>query len=135
SKSLWQQWGRLSKVDGVLYRQWVSDDGLHTRWQLVVPEDSRSEIIRLAHTGMTGGHLGVQKTIHQVQLRAYWPGWKRDVRKYCQQCSECTQYFRGMPPRQGPLQTFPVGEPFERIAIDLTGPHPTSRSGHVYILT
>ena len=28
-----------------------------------------------------------------------------------------------------------VGEPMERMAIDLTGPHPTSRAGHVYIMT
>ena len=32
------------------------------------------------------------------------------------------------------LQSCPTGEPWERIAIDLTGPHPVSRSGHTYIL-
>jgi transposase InsO family protein len=28
-----------------------------------------------------------------------------------------------------------VGEPLERLAIDITGPHPKSRAGHVFILT
>ena len=28
-----------------------------------------------------------------------------------------------------------MGEPMERIAMDLTGPHPTSKSGNMYILT
>ena len=47
----------------------------------------------------------------------------------------CSQYRRGLPPRQGPLQPLPCGEPWERLSIDITGPHPRSRRGHVYILT
>lgn len=79
--------------------------------------------------------MGIRRTLHQVQRRAYWPGWKDDVRRFCQRCHECATYHRGTPKRQGLLQVCPVGEPWERIAIDLTGPHPTSRSGHTYILT
>jgi transposase InsO family protein len=33
------------------------------------------------------------------------------------------------------MQEMAIGAPFERIGIDLTGPHPPSRRGHVYILT
>jgi transposase InsO family protein len=33
------------------------------------------------------------------------------------------------------LQVTSVGEPYEKIAIDLTGPHIKSKSGNVYILT
>jgi transposase InsO family protein len=79
--------------------------------------------------------MGVRRTMHQLQRRAYWPGWQRDVRRYCQHCQECTTYHRGVPKRQGLLQPCLVGEPWERVAIDLTGPHPKSRSGHVFILT
>ena len=50
-------------------------------------------------------------------------------------CSECAAYHRGAPTRQGPMQIFLVGELFERVALDLTGPHPPSRSGHKFILT
>jgi hypothetical protein len=28
-----------------------------------------------------------------------------------------------------------TGEPFERIGVDITGPHPKSSSGYIYILT
>jgi len=28
-----------------------------------------------------------------------------------------------------------VGEPFERVSIDITGPHPRSLKGHVFLLT
>ena len=33
------------------------------------------------------------------------------------------------------MQRAPVGEPWERLAIDITGPHPRSRNGFTYILT
>ena len=135
TKHLWQQWDRMSMVDGVLYRRWVSVDGLQKRWQLVPPRSVQPKLLKLAHTGMTGGHLGIKRTRYQLQLRAYWPGWDDDTANYCKRCSECAAYHRGAPTKQGPLQIFPVGEPFERVAIDLTGPHPPSRSGHKFILT
>ena len=89
----------------------------------------------LAHTGSTGGHLGARKTQAQVERRAFWYGWKGDVARFCERCPECARYHRGAPKRQGKLQPLRVGEPMERMAIDLTGPHPTSRAGHVYIMT
>ena len=135
TKSLWHQWYRFAKVEGVLYRQWVTEDQLQERWQLVPPSSIRQQMMNTAHTGMTGGHLGTRRTMGQLQLRAFWPGWQRDVKRYCGQCGECATYHRGVLKRQGHLQSFPVGEPLERLAIDLTGPHPTSSSGHVYILT
>jgi transposase InsO family protein len=135
TKALWHQWHRFAKVDGVLYRKWVTDDRLQDRWQLVPPSSIQRQMIETAHTGMTGGHLGVRRTMGQLQLRAFWPGWQRDVKRFCQQCGECATYHRGVLKRQGHLQSFPVGEPLERLAIDLTGPHPMSSSGHVYILT
>ena len=135
TKNMWNQWERICAVDGVLYRKWVSNDGLHQRWQLVPPKSIQDQLMTMAHTGMTGGHMGIKRTQQQLQLRAYWPGWAEDVARFCRKCPECSMYHRGQLKRQGELQSFPVGEPFERIAIDLTGPHPTSRSGHVYILT
>jgi len=135
TKILWVQWDRLVKRNGMLYRRWVSADGLQTRWQWIPPKVKRDLLMKMCHHGMTGGHLGIRKTLHKVQLQAYWPGWQADVRRYCQRCPECATYHRGAPKKQGLLQKCPVGEPWERVAIDLTGPHPTSRSGHVYILT
>jgi transposase InsO family protein len=135
TKNLWNQWKRLHLANGVLYRSWTSVDGLHIRWQLVPPKSIQNQIMKMAHTGMTGGHLGIKRTQHQVQLRAYWPGWSEDVARFCRQCNECSTYHRGLPPKQGSLQVFPVGESFQRISIDLTGPHRVSRSNNVYILT
>ena len=129
-KIYWHQKDRLCLRDGVIYRQ--TPEGVD---QLVIPKAKREEFMRLAHTGVTGGHLGVRRTRWQVRRRAYWVGWSGDVKRFCQRCSPCSQYRRGLPPRQGPLQPLPCGEPWERLSIDITGPHPRSRRGHVYILT
>jgi transposase InsO family protein len=135
TKAYYQQWDSMKLVNAVLYRRFESADGLTVRLQLVVPQVAREELILGAHTGATGGHLGVRRTQAQVQLRGYWVGWSDAVARYCSRCPECTQYHRGKPKRQGLLQPMMVGEPFERLAIDITGPHPKSRAGHVYILT
>ena len=84
---------------------------------------------------MTGGHLGLKKTLDQLQRRAYWVNWKQSTAIYCRQCPECSTYFRGRLPHSAPMQDVVKGAPFERVGIDLTGPHPRSRRGHVYILT
>lgn len=135
-KRLVSQWPQLVLHDGLLKRQWISTgDREGHRLQLIPPPERRTILIRLAHEGLTGGHLGIRRTLAQLQLRAYWPGWKEDVELQLKRCVECAQYMRSKPPHQGPLQTFLVGEPMECLGIDVTGPHPTSTKGHKYILT
>jgi len=93
------------------------------------------EFIRLAHENMTGGHLGRKRTEAQVQRKGYWPGWSEDVGRFLHTCQPCMQYHRGLPPRLAQLKPMLVGEPFERVSIDITGPHPRSLKGHVFLLT
>src|SRR6218665_1709653 len=123
-------------LDALSGAKWISTgDREGHRLQLIPPPERRTILIRLAHEGLTGGHLGIRRTLAQLQLRAYWPGWKEDVELQLKRCVECAQYMRSKPPHQGPLQTFLVGEPMECLGIDVTGPHPTSTKGHKYILT
>jgi len=84
---------------------------------------------------VTGGHLGRAKTEQQVQLRAYWPQWRTQVAMELKKCHQCVSYHRGSAPRQTPLHPFNAGEPFEVLALDITGPHPRSTRGHEYIVT
>ena len=134
-KSFVQQWERLAMRSGLLHRRWESADGLKISWQWIPPLKYRRPLIRVAHTGMTGGHLGIERTHAQVQRRAYWSGWKSDVRLEVLRCNECARYHRGQPPRQAGLRPMVVGEPWERIGIDITGRHPRSSSGYEYMLT
>ena len=84
---------------------------------------------------MTGGHLGKSKMKLSVQRRAYWPTWSSDIDYHAKTREDCAKYHRSTVPHQAALQTPPIGEPWERISIDITGPHPRSSAGKQYILT
>jgi hypothetical protein len=58
-----------------------------------------------------------------------------DVVLFCRRCDACCRYHRGQLPRRGSLQPILAGAPFERMSIDLTGPHCRTSRGSVYILT
>lgn len=135
TKVLWHEWERLVLHENILLRRWTSIDPFPHYTQIVLPRKYRSEFIRMAHEGMVGGHLGRSKTEDQVRRRAYWPGWRSDVATQLKKCVQCVQYHRGKPPKQTPLQPFLAGEPFEIIAIDVTGKHPRSSRGNEYIVT
>ena len=135
TKSLWRQWDRLRMFRGVLMRRFENADGRIECKQILMPRNKRSEFVRLIHEGPSGGHLGRTRTRRQVQLRAYWPGWSADVSEVLRKCTPCSRYHRGAPPKQTPLKPFVAGEPWEVVSIDITGPHPRSWRGHVYILT
>jgi hypothetical protein len=135
TKVLWGQWPRLSLREGVVCRRWEAAVGDEVRWQVIVPGTLRKAFVGQVHGGVTGGHLGRSKTEEQVIRRAYWPGWKRDVAQILKECAPCTQYHRGLPPRQAQLKPLVAGAPWERMSIDVTGPHPPSAKGHRFILT
>ena len=134
-KTLWAMWPRLAIREGLLKRKFVSTDGTSERWQVIWPKDFRQEFLTVAHGGMTGGHLGRRRTAESVQSRAYWPTWSSDLDRFMKQCEPCARYHRGMIRHQGRLQTSLVGEPWERVSVDITGPHPRSTRQNQYILT
>ena len=135
TKSYASQWNRLSIVSGGLYRRWFRFEKDTDTLQLIPPVSYREEIVIMAHSGLTGGHIGLRRTKLRVQKKAYWIGWSRQVEALYRRCDRCARYYRGLPKRQGELQSAPVGEVWERLAIDVTGPHPKSRNGFCYIVT
>ena len=119
--------------NGLLYRG-VQGRGGDTIEQLLVPKSYVSRVLYLAHTHQLGAHLGVQKTYDRVVARFYWPGAKKAVERFCQQCPEC-QLVAPRTPAHSPLIPLPIIEvPFSRIAMDIVGPLPKSNRGHRYIL-
>ena len=135
TKALWRQYDRLLVCNGVLKRVFVSDDNHDEYLQIVMPEALRGEFIRNVHAGIGGGHLGRRRTEAAIRMRAYWVGWSDDVRQNLKCCSECARYTRGKPPRRVGLSPIKCGEPWEVLALDVTGPHPVSLGGHRFILT
>ena len=76
TRSYVQQWDKLHLMEDVLFRRWECSNGLYIAEQLVVPSEHRRAIIQLAREQ---GHFWVDRTAEQVQRRAYWVGWRRDV--------------------------------------------------------
>ncbi len=105
--------------------------------QIVLPQQYREPILRVAHEHALSGHLGVTKTFKRVSRYFYWPELKSAVSKFCQSCTFCQ--IAGKPNQKlpvAPLRPIPVmREPFERLLLDCVGPLPKSKSGHEYILT
>ena len=89
-RRLYQQWDQLVVRNGILYRYYEPPNESQSWLQLVVPSSLQSEIIKDAHEGTVGGHLGQDKTLHRVKQRFYWPGHFNDIRNWCRSCSSCT---------------------------------------------
>jgi len=135
TKSLHAQWERFKVTEGVLYRKYWSNTQEGESWQLVAPLAYRKEVMRTAHASVTGGHKGVKKTQVKVAKQVYWVGWSKHVRDFCRSCDVCARYHRGTTKKQGELQNMCVGAPWERVAIDITGPHPQSTKGNKFMIT
>ena len=133
-KTLWRQWDRLRVADGILYRVWFSDTDDEIL-QLIVPSTMRSDVLKHYHDIPTAGHLGVEKTYQRLKSGYYWPGMKEYIDTYCRECSKCVGKQHLPSSQKAPLKTYIMGEPFERVEIDVYGPLPRSARGNKYILT
>ena len=122
--------------EGLLYRRWSPVGAGEDREveQLVLPQQCRESVLRLAHSIPLAGHVGKRKTADRILQRFYWPTLFKEVDVYCRSCPECQKTAPGRGHR-APLIPLPIiDEPFRRIAMDIVGPLPKSRAGHRYIL-
>ena len=86
------------------------------------------------HGSKTACHLGVNQLLHKVQQRFYWVGLAADVRSMVRSCTVCARFKN--PPRKSraPLQSYKVGAPLERVAMDILGPLPETDRANRYVL-
>ena len=118
----------------LLYRQ-VLQDGQQTH-QLVVPQQYRQEILRLAHDNPLSGHYSQEKTLARLNRDFHWPGMTRDVTHHCHSCHTCQLHAPRRPPKAPMGTSYIASEPFSSISIDIVGQlSPASSKGNRYILT
>ena len=135
-KALCSQYDRLIIADnGILCRTFVGNETGRSYEQIIVPQPLRREIADELHRGLTGGHLGHRRAKLLLQKRCFWPGWATDVYLAKKRCLQCARHQKPNPRKQGQLQPMLTGEPWERLGVDVTGPHPTSSKGNKYVLT
>ena len=122
--------------EGLVYRRWTPKGRSSTFQveQLVLPKRCRGTVLKLAHDVPLGGHLGKEKTGCRLLRRFYWPTLFKDVAEFCRGCPTCQRSAQRRIKR-APLVPLPIiTEPFSRVAMDIVGPLPRSRSGNKYIL-
>ena len=123
---------------GLLHRRWRpkgSDNGnCRTTEQLVLPESMQQDVMRRAHEIPLAGHTGKQKTTAQILKRFYWPRIFNDAAEYVRHCSICQRTARVMQTTVPMIPLPSVGVPYQRVATDIVGPLPKTRSGNRYIL-
>ncbi|XP_062421526.1 uncharacterized protein clasp1b [Pungitius pungitius] len=115
-------------------RAWLEPASGEKKWQTVVPRGMQGAVLKAMHGSAGSGHFGVTKTLRRVRQAFYWGRLRRDVEDFCRCCDVCTA--RKGPPGQSraQLQQFPVGEPMQRLGVDVLGPLPLTDRGNRYIL-
>jgi hypothetical protein len=96
----------------------------------LLPASLRNDFLKYVHETALCHAKTQQKNEAQVQLHAFWPLWKRDLRVFLASCRRCMEYHRGNPPKQGALRPTDghLAGPGALLSIDLTGPHVMSNS-------
>ena len=134
TKNIVVQWPLLRLRNGILHREAKRKATGEIFYQFVVPLALRNLILEPLHNLCIVGHLGIARTLARVQERYYWPCLATDVARWCASCSDCAARKGKPPPKRVPLCPLPVGEPFERIALDILDTHIPTKRGNVYIL-
>jgi hypothetical protein len=134
TKRLMVDFERLKLVDGVVYRKWYDKHGVEIGQHLLAPKQIRAKILEAAHDGQVAGHYAVKQTLRKVREHFYWPGIMADVRHYCRSCVVCQQR-RPAPKRpHHALVQDRVGEPMQRLTIDIMGFERATPRGNRYVL-
>ncbi|VDI58363.1 Hypothetical predicted protein [Mytilus galloprovincialis] len=133
-KAYWNMWEQLELVDDVLYRKWFRLETDEISRLVMAPKKLRQKILTLAHDDVSGGHLGITKTVQKVRQRFYWVNLQSDVTDWIKSCPICCA--RKNPPRKNraEMENIRVGEPLERVAMDITGPFPITKFKNRYVL-
>ena len=79
----------LRRVNGVLYLNWVSNQGLPDRLPLLVPRCLRAEMLTFCHDFLFSGHMGFHRFVNQVKQWFHWPGLSKDVKVHIPSCATC----------------------------------------------
>lgn len=121
--------------NNILYRKWVdSDSDTSFKLLLVIPKSKREFVLKQLHDSKSAGHLGIKKTLQKLRERHYWYRLRSNVENWCNACDVCNSRKRTLRKPKVPLQTYSVGAPNVRKAIDFMGPFVKTEKGNRYLM-
>ncbi|XP_040070072.1 uncharacterized protein K02A2.6-like [Ixodes scapularis] len=95
---------------------------LHPTLAVVVPQDLRPYILKVAHEGTMAGHQGI-KMADRVLEAFFWPGVEEQIKRFVNPCQKCQRVTSKGKIAKASLGNMSIIEtPFECVAIDLIGP-------------
>ena len=126
------QYENLRILHDNVYRV-IQDSNEQVIFQLLVGEPHISRIMKEMHNSIYSGHLGISKTYARIAQRFFWPGMRKQINKYVQECDRC-QRVKSSKYAKAPLKPIRPTRPMEIITADLAGPLPMTARGNRYIL-
>ena len=101
--------------------------------QAVVPRTLINQVLEYHHEGY--GHMGANRMLETIRLRYYWPHMDRDIANHSKECVNCKlrkSYQRR--PKVPIMKYDDTSRPLDRVHVDLTGPLPKTKAGHLYVM-
>ena len=129
-----KRWAKLQdhaslREDGVLQVQ--VQQGYRTLQVTAAPPSIRKALISEVHQA---NHWGEHKTYRSLQQNWYWPGMQGDVRRTVKNCAVCQQQKNSNHASSTTRRHLYAGRPWQRVAIDFTGPLDETPRGNKWIL-
>ena len=125
------QWKKRDEAKGsVLYS--VSDGIVRYRDRIWVPSSDsiRADILSEAHTSPYSIHPGSTKMYKDLQLLYWWPGMKKDIRRFVSECLTCQLVKAEHQRPAGLLKPLPIPEwKWENVTMDFMTGLPRSARG------
>ena len=115
--------------NGILYRRNIRNP---QRAMRVIKKNEMEIILRGFHDDPLAGHFGFNETFRAIKEKYFWPQMGDDIKAYVQACDVCQK--RKQPIKTEPLHPIKVGQPFDRIGMDIVGPLPLTKKGNQYIV-
>ena len=76
----------------------------------------------MAAAHRAAGHFGVENTLRRAQQAVFFPQMRTIAEEIIAGCAECVQKLRKQQPQRHTLASYPSGNPFWRISVDIVGP-------------
>ena len=113
-------------TDGVLHH--VEKD---KTLQIIPPRSDREKILKEAHSGTFGGHLGEVKVHGQLAKHYWWPKMRGDITTWCHACLTCASRLIGWAVKPA-LTPIPVSGTFDKLLDAIQ--FPKSFNGNQYVV-
>ncbi len=100
-----------------------------------MPEpEERVSLVRRMHEDL--GHFGEQRMLAEIRRRYFWHNRTADVKAVIRGCQQCqlVRSSSSIRSRDEQLKSILVCDLFHRVALDIAGPLPETKSGSKYIL-